>query len=254
VPGSVILRVLSESWLSPLTATDRITLMTSSTLVNKEWASIFTFVSHRDIHVPSTSYLIQKLHPILQGQVKSEPDLRTLCRSISMSIEYATVSYIDALPTIAFTVPTSISIPGCADEPPMGHTLRALLSSLAEKDCSLPNLRTISIEFVNIGLDDVFVNDRFFRFPGQVTDLVFAFTHSPLVPTSHVETARANQMQHDFSRPTGLTARMDQTLHGTISPCFPSVRRLRILGGSEATIADAVSQCPVLETLEVDIA
>jgi hypothetical protein len=255
VPVTVIEYIISNAWLSPLSTADRIILMTSSSLVNREWSNTFNVVSHRDIYVPSTSYFIKKLHPILDGRVKSQPDIRRICRSISMTIEYAAISCIAALPNVALTLPATVSIPGCADEPLMGHTFRALVSTLSEKDYALPNLRTVSVEFVNIGLDDIFVNDRFFRFPAQVTDLEFTFTHSLLVPSSQIQKIRSNQIRHDFNNPTGVSARMDRTLHdGRVNPCFPSVRRLCILGGSEATIADTVSQCPTLVDLELNVA
>jgi hypothetical protein len=223
LPIELIENIISEVWSSPLSSDERITLMTSSALVNKTWSNMFFRVSFKDVYIPCPSYFDQYLRilredsPIFDEHTKSLPDI--LCRSINLMVEHTPI-----YPALVST----------CDEPPMGKVLSDLAYTLTSIPY-LPNLRTISVEYLNTGFDDLFDNFRFISFPEQVTDLELTFTFTPLTPRWLVDALRTNPVRQEC-----------------IQWALPSIRRLSIKGGSEALIADMVSVCPEMEVLEID--
>lgn len=223
LPVELIEKIISEVWSSALSSDERITLMTSSPLVNKTWWDLFLHISFKDVYIPCPSYYDQYLHilreepSVFDEHTKSLPDM--LCRSINLMVEQC-----PAHPALILN----------CNEPPMGKVLSDLVYFLHSIPY-LPNLRTISVEYLNTGFDDLFDKLRFISFPEQVTDLELNFTFSPRTPCWLVGALRTNQVRQDC-----------------IQWALPSIRRLSIKGGSEALIADMVSVCPEMETLEFD--
>jgi hypothetical protein len=102
------------------------------------------------------------------------------------------------------------------------HMLRDLLF--------LPNLRRISIEYANWGLNDIFDNLRLSPFPSQVTELEIKFT----------TTAGMKNVSKKYHRQTEW-----------VPWVLPSLTHLFILGAPAEFIMDMVDVCPNLQTLEI---
>lgn len=232
LPIEVIEKIILEAWFLPLSTDDRITLMTSSTLVNKAWSSIFARISFKDVHIPCHSYL--RVYFGITRKTSfyntAESPQELACRSIHLRIENTPVHPRPCTP--GFTAPLAHQ----RTDVPMGYVLVMLVWTLHIYPRGFPNLRTLSLELVNLECDNIFANYRFFQFPHQVTDLELAFTFSPRTPPWLLQALRTKQVWG------GPPRRM----------FLPSVRRLAILGGSEAFVADIVGSCGGLDTLEVD--
>lgn len=232
LPIEVVENIILEAWFLPLSTDDRIGLMTSSTLVNKTWSSIFARISFRNVHIPCHSYLRVYLGITgsFNSKVRSPEELA--CRSIHLRIEHIPVHP----RPFALESTMSLALEPTAPDVLMGRALAQLVWTLGISPGGFPNLRTLSLEFVNLECDNIFANYRFFQFPHQVTDLELAFTFSPQTPPWLLRALRTKQ-----ARGNARTLMF-----------LPFVRRLAIMGGSEAFVADIVDSCKELDTLEVD--
>jgi hypothetical protein len=231
LPVEIIEKIITELWFFHLSRDDRITLMLSSTLVNKTWSNMFTCISFKDVYIPSPAYLQRflRLTHIETLYTSTRPYRELLCRSISLTIENTSVH-----PPWPPDYGRPLFTPN-SGAPPMAQVLYQLVFTLSSYHSGFPNLRTISIEFINMGFHDVLIHYCFFRFPKQVTDLELAFSFSPRTPPWLLN---------------GL--RLKQARWGCLSACMPSVRRLTILGASDAFLADMVKMCKNLDTLQLD--
>jgi hypothetical protein len=233
LPNELIDKIILEAWILPLTTEDRITLMTASTLVNKTWSHMFACISFKDVHIPCPSYLPSYFGIIRKTNFysKTQSPEELACRSIHLTVENTPI-HPRASPIESIRSP----IERTAADMPMGRILAQLVWTLGTSPGGFPNLRTLSVDFINMDFDDIFANHRFFQFPHQVTDLELRFSFSPQTPPWLLHALRTNQ------------ARRSHRVHTYL----PSVRRLMVLGGSEAFVADVVQTCKGLETLEVD--
>jgi hypothetical protein len=91
----------------------------------------------------------------------------------------------------------------------------------------LPNLRRVSIEYVNWGFDDISDHYRLIAFPDQVTELELKYTFTEGVSHQFVDKLRS-----DYERRECMHWRM------------PSVRRLVIVGAPGDMVRDLLSTCP----------
>ena len=92
VPVEILESIISEAWSSPMSALDRQTFITSSSLVNKTWFATFVKIALKDVHIPSYSFselyfrLLRNENPIHKKYFPDiSPDL--LCNSLSFTLD-----------------------------------------------------------------------------------------------------------------------------------------------------------------------
>jgi hypothetical protein len=223
LPIELIEYIISETWVSPLSAKDRGTLISSSPLVNKTWAAAFANVSLRDVHIPNISYAQQYLR-ILRNEnlVYAEgsqilPDV--LCTSLTFTLD----THASALGQ------HPLFIKPFGEQDRLGTMLSNTLYAIYSLSY-LPNLRRVSIEYTNWGYNDLFDNFRLSAFPSQVTELEIRFSDR---------------------RGIKSTSQQYHRQPGRVPWSLPSVTHLLTRGASEEFTADMVAACPNLETLEI---
>jgi hypothetical protein len=224
LPVEIIESIISRSWLLPLSAKDRDTFITSSTLVNKTWATAFMKISLKDVHIPNPRYAEQYLRilrnesPVYAEHPQILPDL--LCTSLSFTLD-THASAVGQHPMF---------IKPFGEEDKLGTMLSNTLYTL-DSLSYLPNLRRISIEYANWGFNDLFDNFRLSPFPAQVTELEIKFTAS-----SGIKSVPKQYHGHVGRVPWSL----------------PSITDLSIVGACEEFIVDMTAACPNLATLEIE--
>ncbi|KAJ6493610.1 hypothetical protein C8R47DRAFT_920066, partial [Mycena vitilis] len=160
LPVELIEHIVSSCWSMPLSIEARITLMTSSALVNSSWRAIFLRISSRDVHIPSPAFADHFLR-ILHSDFK----VSNQCRSL----------------TIQIVDEKCMGVP-CATESPMEKALSHLLYRFHDMTApAVPNLRRISIHYRDMGFTSVFDNWTLVAFPRQITELEFSYSFSSAV-------------------------------------------------------------------------
>jgi hypothetical protein len=225
-PVELLENIISEAWSSPLTADERITLMTASLLVNKTWSAVFTRVSSKDVHIPCESYaeqlfrVLREESPIYDEQTRSLPD--RLCHSLTFKIHADPLK--GSTPIQLFGLNHRMA-------ETMGNTLYAIHTI-----GYFPNLRRVCIEYVDWGYEDIIDHYRLIAFPEQVTEFELKFSFSKNIPQSTVDTLRANYVRHD---------------------CLPwhmsSIRCLTILGAGADFVTDIAKTCNNSKMLITDV-
>ena len=203
IPYDIQREVIHTLWHStPLSTQDRITFMTSSTLISKSWTNMFTLVAYRDIYIPCPSYLNYYLQ-ILRIDTSTRNDdpghlSNVLCRSLTFAFESQ-------------------------------NTTRFCLSELLHSVKifgALPHMRTLTIRYSNLTIDDIFDCYQYIDFPDQIENLEVCFSKTCV---GCVQPLRVNPPWH-----------------------LPHVRRLFIKGGDENLVANYLEACPRLQILETD--
>ncbi|KAJ7483351.1 hypothetical protein FB451DRAFT_1234192 [Mycena latifolia] len=238
LPVELIEQIISSAWHMPLPSTDRITLMRSSMLVNSTWADIFDLISSRDVYIPSSAfcdYFIQRL----RGQTPpanttppsyflsrflgfKQPSKRTIPpRSANLACQSLTIQIanVDVHPDKHNR--TRI---------PMGSVLDELLENLDARSLA-PNLRRLTIEYLDAGFDDVFHRAGLAALPSQITHLELRYAFSPEMPPWLVKSLQEKQ---ERQRSIGLM--------------LPSITNLTVIGAGESTISDMLRVCPNAQT------
>ncbi|KAJ7691918.1 hypothetical protein B0H17DRAFT_1285102 [Mycena rosella] len=236
LPVELMEQIITTAWHMPLSSTDRITFMQSSMLVNLIWADRFDFVSSRDVYIPSSAFcdhLIQRLQAPAasappssflasflrryKGQSKRSMQPRLACQFITIQIANADV-HPDKNSRVRL---------------PMGAVLDDLLETLDA--CSLaPNLRCLSIEYLDAGFDDVFHRVGLAALPSQITHLELRYSFSAETPIWLVEALREKQ---ERQRHIGWISR--------------SVMNLSVIGAGQNTVSDLLRSCSNVQTLKV---
>jgi hypothetical protein len=205
-------RIIHEAWSSPLSTSDRITLMTSSLLVNKIFQLTFLSISSKDVHIPHIKYvshfvqIIAGYSPI--NDAYSNSPHRRCCSSVTFHVQTQGIGKDN------FTDPYG-----------------GLLYSL---HCTpfLPNLRRVSIEHFDWDFEDILNNGRLIWFPDQVTDL--EVTYPPLTQYA-MEVLKGKSFDH-LKRNWSL----------------PYVKRLTIRGAADGLVKDIARRCLGLEEVVTD--
>jgi len=118
----------------------------------------------------------------------------------------------------------------------MGRALTLTLDFI-ERPWAVPNLRRLTIEYVDCGFEDLYDNRWFSSWPLQITELEIKFTFS--------KRTTARTIEHMRKKYRNLENRSDVWgLH--------SLRHLSLAGACKEFIADMLGNCPELETLEID--
>ena len=218
-PTEILEHIILEAWSSPLSADERISLMVSSLLVSKSWSVAFIRVSSRDVFIPCASYAdqffrtLREESPIYDEHTRFLPDY--LCRSITFQVHNVPRDATEHHGVRLFS-----------DGSREGQALASSLYNIRWLGY-LPNLRRVSIEYVNWGFDDIFDQYRLIAFPEQVTELELKYTFTPGVPRPFVDNLRS-----EYERRDCLSWRM------------PSIRRLVTVGAPDAMVQDVLSICP----------
>jgi hypothetical protein len=224
LPVEIIEVIIYKAWSLPLSAKDRETFIVSSTIVNKTWAAAFVKISLKDVHIPSAHYAQQYLRilrnesPVYAEYSQLLPDL--LCSSLSFTLDTRS-SPIGK---------KSMFIRPFGDYEDLGVILSNTLYAI-DTLSYLPNLRRVSIEYTNWGMNDLFDNFRLSSFPTQVSTLEIKFKatsgKSDMIKQYHVHTGRVPWL-------------------------LPSITHLFIGGAREGFLADIVAACPNLQTLDIE--
>ncbi|KAJ7853362.1 hypothetical protein B0H13DRAFT_1202797 [Mycena leptocephala] len=240
LPAEIIEAIIDSAWHMPLSSDERITLMRSSLLVSTTWADIFDLVSSRDVYIPSAvfcDHFIQRLRsqpPAVSPSstfewfleyfgAPSKPSTSIQSRSANQACQSITIQIANA--DIHFDRNARMRLP-------MGGVLDHLLENLDVWSLA-PNLRRLSIEYVDAGFEDIFRRTGPAALPTQITHLDLRYSFSRATPTWLVEALRKKQ---ERQRHIGWIA--------------PSITRLSIVGAGENTIRDMLLACPNVKILD----
>ncbi|KAF8210995.1 hypothetical protein K438DRAFT_2047123, partial [Mycena galopus ATCC 62051] len=222
LPIELVAEIISIMWHMPLSQGERITFMHSSVLVNSTWADIFDHVSLRDVYIPSAAFgdhFIQRLRRQPSTTATSSSTTRSenlMCQSLTIQITNEEIH-------------PPKNRPMCL---PMGGVLDSLLESLDAWSLA-PNLRRLSIEYVNIGFDDIFNRVGLAALPPQTNHLDVQYSFSDAMPPWLVESLQEKQetRRHMWWKAEGIT-------------------RLSVVGAGENTIKVLMAACPNMQTVE----
>lgn len=222
LPLELIEAIISEAWHLRLPLNDRILLMTSLPLVCRSVLASYLRISSIHVHIPHPSYARKFIHSLRednlqfpsQGSVKG---IAELCRTI-------TVEIVPQLPFSGFQDSHTLR---WTTEPPMGVALSDLLYDLRLFG-DLPNFRTLTIRYIDVDIDDIFVWVRLIDFPKTVERLILESIQTYTVAPIH----SLGYLPFDSWKPH-----------------LPSIRHLHVSGGSEEIVALLTSIMPNLETV-----
>ncbi|EGN96519.1 hypothetical protein SERLA73DRAFT_184592 [Serpula lacrymans var. lacrymans S7.3] len=228
LPTELVERIVGDIWDSSLSTVDRDKLSSTLPLVNSTWLDAFIRISSQNVHISSSAQAQQFLRSLreefvaIPRAIKNSPD--SLCHSITFRIESGVGEH--PVPQIFLY----------SLHNPMGDTLTSLLYNVDSLDY-LPNLRRISIEYVDWGYDDLFDHHRLAVFPDQVEELDISWTFNGQACNSPHKMFKGRYLRHSC---------------GHMS--LPGVKKLRLHGASAQTVKDLVSICPNLKEVETDLA
>ncbi|KAJ7080743.1 hypothetical protein B0H15DRAFT_786997 [Mycena belliarum] len=163
LPVELLEEIISFAWHLPLPSSERIMLMRSSALVNSTWADIFDLLSSRDVYVPSSAFADHFLQR-LRAQPPAGPT--QMLRSANVACQTLTIQ---------------LANDNGANEHarvPMGSVLDDLLEGFDAWSLA-PNLRRLTVEYLDVGFDDVFRRISLAALPVQVTHLELLYSFSP---------------------------------------------------------------------------
>ncbi|KAJ7663949.1 hypothetical protein DFH06DRAFT_1087801 [Mycena polygramma] len=224
LPVELVEHIISTVWHMPLTSGERTTFIRSSALVNSTWADVFDLVSSRDVYAHSSAVLsfLRRLLDRFRGQAKPSIQARSAnlrCQSLTIQIPNVDVH------------------PDCKGRTrqPMAGVLDDLLE-IIDAHSLVPNLRRLSIEYVDTGFDDVLHRVALAALPPQVTHLDLRYSFSLAMPSWLVEALRRKQGRQRFR--SWWIAR--------------SVTHLSVHGAGKFTVEQALRACPNTQILKVD--
>ncbi|KAK6977936.1 hypothetical protein R3P38DRAFT_3120147 [Favolaschia claudopus] len=227
VPLELQMQIVFTAWYMPLSSKERIAIMRSFPLVNSSWADILDSISSRDVFIPSSAFcdeFIRRLRfepslPVLQPRKSLMARLRSSFRK-SPKPSFQRRPANDACRSI------TIQMVNDGMRLPMGGVLDDLLESLDAFSLA-PNLRRLSIEYVDTAFDDIFDRVGLAALPEQVEHLDVRFSFSAAAPGSFTESSSKRQERRGFCKWAA-----------------PSVRRLSVLGVGEVTTKELLVCCP----------
>ncbi|KAF8159670.1 hypothetical protein B0H34DRAFT_413073 [Crassisporium funariophilum] len=208
LPYDVLWEVITNLWDSPLSTEERVQFMTSSLLVSKGWMNIYTRVASRSVYIPCSSFLGHFMRTIRQECLIYDATLKELPNELCQSI--------------------SIDIGPGDSESSLGKAFSDLLYRIKITG-TLPNLRKLSVRYIDVSLDEMFNCYHFIDVPAQIESL---------------------ELRYD-----GLFARHHLNL---VRPSYPPwhlpfLRHLSVFGCSKTLVENIISGCPMLESLRTDL-
>ncbi|KAJ7811236.1 hypothetical protein B0H14DRAFT_2523895 [Mycena olivaceomarginata] len=223
LPVELITEVISTVWHMPLSRKERITLMQSSALLNSTWADIFDLVSSRDVYIPSAAFcehFIQRLR--IQPSAIAPPSVFRTLLNLLQGL---------AKPSLHPVRSANLACRGHM-RLTMGGVLESLLETL-DAGSLAPNLRRLSIEYLDTGFDDIFDRDALAALPLQISHLDVRYAFSVGMPTWLVESLRKKQ-----ERRRNFVWKA------------PGVTRLSVIGAGKNTIRDLLVTCSNVKTVD----
>jgi hypothetical protein len=216
--------------------------MTTSLLVSKLYAALFTRISLLDVYIPSPSYADHFQHLLaraMHAEDNSPP--AHLCRSLTFQLFNADVypppvRAEDAAPRGPVYVEDGVTIgEGYVQEKAdMGTALSDTLYAIT-RIYHLPNLRHISIEHTNWGFSHIFDERRLVDFPESVRRLDVSFAFDEWTPGHLLEALRS-----------GKVCRVDGEWG------LPGVEVLGLVGAGPSFVEEMKAVCPNLKKVSVD--
>ncbi|KAJ7498158.1 hypothetical protein B0H11DRAFT_1998921 [Mycena galericulata] len=242
LPVELLTEIITVAWHMPLSSEERITFMVSSPLVNSTWADIFDTISSRDVYIPRYSYSELFIRRLRKQPISTASSSSSFFRSLFPFFGQTPKEHRQALPPNLACQSITIQITNVNVHPdrhgavrlPMRLALEEILDELDGRSFA-PNLRCLTIEYVDAGFNDVFERDLLAALPSEVTHLELHYSFSEATPSWLVKALREKQEGH---RHVGWTAE--------------SVTHLSVLGAGPNTIRDALRACPRTQVLEVD--
>ncbi|KAJ6568426.1 hypothetical protein DFH09DRAFT_918112 [Mycena vulgaris] len=209
LPVELMEEIIATAWHLPLSSRDRITFMRSSLLVNSTWADTFDLVSSRDVFIPSSAFCdhwIQRL----RAPTPSVPRSANLaCQSITIQL-----ANVDVHPDKHNRM-----------RMPMGAVLDNLLENLDARSLA-PNLRRLTIEYLDATFGDVFHRAGLAALPSQITHLELRYSFGSETPAWLV---KALKDKEERQRNIGWVSR--------------SITDLSVVGAGENTVSDMLRAC-----------
>ncbi|KAJ7143323.1 hypothetical protein C8R43DRAFT_1199327 [Mycena crocata] len=230
LPVELMEKIIFTAWHLPLTSEERITLIRSSALVNFTWADIFDLISSRDVYIPSSAFCD---HFLQRLRVQS-PEVPAPSYIGSFLRHFRKPTKITQRPANLACQSISIRIANVDVHPdkngrmrlPMGAVLDELLENL-DAHALAPNLRRLTIDYLDAGFDDVFQRAGLAALPSQITTLELHYSFSADVPAWLI---KALQEKQEKQRHIGWISR--------------SVTNLFVSGAGENTVRDIARACP----------
>ncbi|KAF7371142.1 hypothetical protein MSAN_00749600 [Mycena sanguinolenta] len=226
LPVELIVEIVSTTWHLSLSRDERITFMRSSTLVNSTWADIFDLVSSRDVYIPSSAFcdhFIQRLRrqeppPATPSHPLVELLLRPFYSPAKRSIQTGRSANL-ACQSLTIQIANQDRVHPGENSPmrlPMGGVLDSLVEVLDARSLA-PNLRRLSIEFLDTGFADIFSRVGLAALPPQITHLDVRYSFSGesnnLIPTPTIATrATFRNIWLDFGETTSRVPREGQSV------------------------------------------
>jgi hypothetical protein len=230
LPLELIEAIISEAWHLRLPLNDRILLMTSLPLVCRSVLAAYLRISSVHVYIPKPSYARKFMHSLREDSLQlpaqsSVNGIAELCRTMTFEIvQQPPFSGAQEPPFSGAQEPYALH---WTTEPPMGAALSDLLYDLRLFG-DLPNFRTLTIRYVDVDLNDIFVWVRLIDFPRTVERLNLESLRTRIVaPISSLGHLPFNSWR----------------------PRLPAIRHLRVSGGSEEIVALLVSMMPNLDTV-----
>ena len=230
LPSELVSHIITELWDAPQSTESRSELFKSLCQVSKTWLALFLRVAMRDVHLPC---LDAKAYLRVIPQ-RTNYDLFTLeasqnadrCRSITFYVDGRAPEALDHDGESELKIYSGVD-PAC-------NAISNVLSAITTAD-SLPNLRHITIKYIDWGYENIFDQIRYNPFPPQVTRLSidYAFSNGAIAPlTSYLRNTYARQPQEPRT-------------------ILPNVRYLSMSGVPSEVVVDMLKVCPNVETLEI---
>ena len=224
-PAELIESIVSFLWSFQLSADERISLMTSIPLFNSVWRNAYIRASSESVYVPCASYADHFLSILRRESIFYDEETQSYfenrCRKITFLIDHPPA------PQRGDTINHRA-----------GKAMADFLYFISDGIFPyLPNLRKIAIHYHNMGYDDIYEHARLVDFPSQVTELEIFHTFSLEVPSFLLSALQDNDDGHLF-----LSWRM------------PHVRHLTLGGVGNDYVANMLTVCPNITSLELALA
>ncbi|KAF9054376.1 hypothetical protein BJ165DRAFT_709444 [Panaeolus papilionaceus] len=218
IPYDIVWLIISYTWSSNMSTDLRKQFMVSSSSVSKQWRSIFTRILVKDSYVPCVSYMapyFKFLSPEWHGIDSDDNTFSNLCHSLTITLN--------------------------ANEKNSMNSFCDLFYKIRITD-SLPNLRTLSIIYVGMPVEEVYNCYQFTDVPQSVVTLNLEYHHPAESSGSPIEPQSSSNSQ---------SSAVDDLIY---QPpwSLPFIRHLHLKGGDKRLATVLISACCRLESVTVD--
>ncbi|KAJ6597212.1 hypothetical protein DFH09DRAFT_1133967 [Mycena vulgaris] len=235
LPVELVEEIIATAWHMPLSSTDRITFMRSSMLVSSTWADTFDRVSSRDVYIPSSAFcdrFLQRLREPAPSAASPAPS--SLFARFFRGFKPPSKPSIQRRSANLACQSLTIQIANVDVHPdkhnrtrlPMGAVLDELLENLDARSLA-PNLRHLTIEYLDAGFDDIFHRVGLAALPSQITHLDVRYSFSAEMPAW---LAKALQDKQGKKRNLGWELQF--------------ITDLSVVGAGASTVSDMLRACP----------